>query len=322
MMNLYPLKFRPVYKDYPWGNTRLPGLFDREAPEGIYAESWEVSTHPDGESVVVNGAYAGKTLSEVIALSATAVLGTAVEGDDFPLLIKLIDAAQPLSVQVHPNNGNAEAVQGEPKTEMWYFLNEEPSRVYCGLKPGTTREDFIRAIEQESFDEILRTVPALKGGAVFVPGGRVHAIDAGCLILEIQQNSNTTYRVYDWGRVGNDGKPRELHVDKALQVIGFEDAADPACLPVETSPGVLNICTSDYFVLDELSVSEKMQINTHGCSFHVLFSGDGDFEVRYAGDKSEHVEKGTSVLIPAELNAYTLHTKDKTTILRTAVPVE
>ncbi len=319
-MSLYPLKFKPVYKDYPWGNTRLPSMFDREAPAGIYAESWEVSTHPDGESVVSNGELSGKTLSEVLQLSGKDVLGRSVEGNDFPLLIKLIDAAKPLSVQVHPNNGNAESVQGEPKTEMWYFLNDEPSRIYCGLKPGTTRDDFIHAIEQESFEEILRAVPAEKGGAAFVPGGRVHAIDAGCLILEIQQNSNTTYRVYDWGRMGNDGKPREMHVDKALQVIDFEDAEDPACLPVVKAPGIREICRSDFFVLDELTVEGKMEQLADGTTFHVLFSSEGEFEILYAGGEKERVAKGCSVLIPAALGLYNLGSATTVTILKTSVP--
>jgi mannose-6-phosphate isomerase len=320
MSELYPLKFKPVYKDYPWGNTRLPALFGREAPEGIYAESWEVSTHRDGESVVVNGELTGKTLSEVLALHGHSVLGSAVEGDDFPLLIKLIDAEQPLSVQVHPNNGNAGEVQGEPKTEMWYFLNDESSQIYCGLKTGTTRDDFIQAMEEESFEEILRAVPAEKGGAAFVPGGRVHAIDAGCLILEIQQNSNTTYRVYDWGRVGNDGKPREMHEEKALQVIDFEDAEDPACSPVETAPGIRNICSSDFFVLDELMVDGSMEQKANGSSFHALFSAEGTFEIVYGDGRVEEVEKGESVLIPAELGAYTLKSSLKTIILKTSMP--
>lgn len=318
-MNLYPLKFNPVYKDYPWGNTRLPALFDRDAPEGIYAESWEVSTHPDGESVVVNGSFKGQTLSEVLATAGADVLGSLVKGTDFPLLIKLIDAAKPLSVQVHPNNGNAEAVQGEPKTEMWYFLNDEPSQIYCGLTPGTTRDDFLSAMENESFEAVLRAVPTEKGGAAFVPGGRVHAIDAGCLILEIQQNSNTTYRVYDWGRVGNDGKPREMHIDKALQVIDFEDSENPSCTPVETADGVRTICTSEFFVLDELTVNGVMPQETTGDSFHVLFSADGAFEIEY-GNEKEVVAKGTSILIPAALGAYTLRSETLMKILKVFMP--
>lgn len=317
---LYPLKFKPVYKDYPWGNSRLPALFDRDEPEGVYAESWEVSTHPDGESVVVNGASAGKTLTQVLADGGSKVLGSAVEGDEFPLLIKLIDAAQPLSVQVHPNNGNEKAVQGEAKTEMWYFLNEEPAQIYCGLKEGTTREDFVTAMEQESFEGILRAEPAEKGGAAFVPGGRVHAIDAGCLILEIQQNSNTTYRVYDWGRVGNDGQPRELHVDKALQVIDFVDAEDPICSPVVVADQVRNICTSDFFVLDELTVDGSMAQVADGTAFQVLFSADSAFEIQYGDHAVESVAVGTSVLIPAALGEYSIRSASKATILKIYVP--
>jgi mannose-6-phosphate isomerase len=320
-MSLYPLKFAPVYKDYPWGNTRLPALLNREAPEGIYAESWEVSTHPDGESVVVNGALAGKTLSEVLALDSAAVLGSAVEGNDFPLLIKLIDAAQPLSVQVHPNNENAEEVQGEPKTEMWYFLNEEPAKIFCGLVPGTSKDDFEQAIEAQSFESILREVPAVKGGAAFVPGGRVHAIDTGCLILEIQQNSNTTYRVYDWGRMGNDGKPRELHVEKAMQVIDFEDAADPICKPIRVSVGVRSICTSPFFVLDELTVDGSMTLGADGKSFHVLFSVDGSFDIEYGDGDSETIPLGTSVLIPASLGEYVIRAETSRVILKVTAPL-
>ncbi len=318
-MNLYPLKFKPVYKDYPWGNTTLPATLGREAPEGIYAESWEVSTHPDGESVVTNGGFAGKTLSEVLQTAGEDVLGSYVKGGDFPLLIKLIDAAKPLSVQVHPNNGNAAEVQGEPKTEMWYFLNDKPAQIYCGLTPGTTRGDFVKAIEEESFEAILRACPAEKGGAAFVPGGRVHAIDAGCLILEIQQNSNTTYRVYDWGRVGNDGKPRELHVEKALQVIDFEDAAEPICVPTQVDANTRNICTSEFFILDELTVDGALVQQADGTSFHALFCAEGGFELEFGG-RTESVAKGESVLVPASLGEYCLKSDTAVTVLKTTVP--
>jgi len=319
-MKLYPLKFKPVYKDYPWGNTTLPATLGREAPEGLYAESWEISTHPDGESVVVNGELSGQPFSAVLKETGEEVLGSNVKGHDFPLLIKLIDAAKPLSVQVHPNNGNAAEVQGEPKTEMWYFLNDEPSQIFCGLMPGTTKEGFIKAIEEESFESILRTCPAEKGGAAYVPGGRVHAIDAGCLILEIQQNSNTTYRVYDWGRVGNDGKPRELHVEKALQVIDFEDSSEPICVPKVIHSNVRNICTSEFFILDELKVEESLELLADGTSFHALFCADAGFEIAYAAGEVELVAKGESVLIPARLGGYSIKSAAPILVLKTTVP--
>jgi len=314
--------FRPVYKDYLWGNTRLPALLGREAAEGIYAESWEVSTHPDGESIVANGELAERTFSEIIKIAGTDILGTSVAGEDFPLLIKLIDAAQPLSVQVHPNDKNAQSAQGEPKTEMWYFLSDEPAQVYCGLKPGTTREEFLAANEREALETVLRRVPAEKGGAVFVPGGRVHAIDAWCLILEVQQNSNTTYRVYDWGRVDANGNPRETHLEKALQVIDFDDPADPLCSPVEVAQGRRNICTSPYFVLDEVTLDGPLSQQAAGDRFRVLFSADAAFEIQYNEDAIERIPRATSVLVPANLGAYTIRTDVPIKLLEISVPAQ
>jgi len=166
----------------------------------------------------------------------------------------------------------------------------------------------------------LRSVSAEKGGAVFVPGGRVHAIDAGCLILEVQQNSNTTYRVYDWGRVDADGKPRELHVEKALQVIDFDDEAEPVCRPVEVAPGLRNICTSPYFVLNELTVEGSVQQKAAGDSFRVFFSADGEFDIEYGGGDIERVSRGTSVLIPAALGEYTIRSGTSLKVLEISVP--
>jgi mannose-6-phosphate isomerase len=315
-MKWYPLKFKPVYKDYPWGNTGLPDRFNRGEPTGIYAESWEVSTHPDGESIISNGAYAGQPLAQLIDQTGADLLGSAVEGTEFPLLIKLIDAATPLSVQVHPNEITAESVQGDPKTEAWYFLNEQPAQVYCGLLPGTSREALHTAIEQGDFAPILRTIPAIKGGAVYVPGGRVHAIDAGCFLLEVQETSNTTFRLYDWDRVGNDGKPRELHVDKAQRVIDFEDHLDPVCQPTPIADGVRNICTSPFFVLNELTLNGKMKVQTDGKTCHVLFSADGAFTIHYGHNQTEPVDAGTSVLIPAALNTSRLQSDTPIPVLQ------
>lgn len=320
-MKLYPLKFEPVYKDYPWGNTRLPSRFNREAPEGVYAESWEISTHPDGESVITNGELAGKKLSEVIAAQGADLLGSVVAGNDFPLLIKLLDPARPLSVQVHPNNKNAAKVQGDAKTEAWYFLNVAPAQVYCGLKPGTTRSNFEAAITQDTVADLLQTISAKKGDAIFVPGGRVHAIDTGCLILEVQQNSNTTYRVYDWGRKGNDGQPRELNVKKALQVIDFDDTSDPRCESKVLSDEVKNICTAPCFVLNELCVNGSMQLVADGRSFQVLFCADGAMELMFGNGEMERIPLGTSVLIPAALGPYAINSAEPLTVVQVMMPL-
>ncbi len=206
--NLYPLKFEPVYKNYPWGGSRIPETYHRNVPAGIYAESWEISDHDDGMSVVSNGPLAGQALHDILKNNPGGILGTNVPGTRFPLLIKLIDAKQKLSVQVHPNDETAAHFGGEAKTEMWYLLGDNKTQIYCGLNEGITKESFLQAVEDGTSGKTMRRVPVEKDSAVFVRGGRIHAIDTGCLILEIQQNSNTTYRIYDWGRMGNDGKPR------------------------------------------------------------------------------------------------------------------
>lgn len=301
MRKLYPLRFRPVYKDYIWGGNRIPELFHRNEPSGIYAESWEISTHPDGMTAIANGPLAGKTLRDLLPEHKTALLGKNVRGDDFPLLIKLIDARDTLSVQVHPNDANAAAVQGEPKTEMWYFLEGDGSaQVYCGLKPGVGKSGFLEALENKTFSDILRSVPARKGQAVFVPGGCVHAIGAGCLILEIQQNSNTTYRIYDWDRVDANGRSRELHIDRAMQVIDWENSGDPSCEAVGT---VIQNCA--YFRLERFALKEKRRFMMSGDSFNALFIAEGSGSVLW-GDGEENLLPGQSWLIPAALGSYTV----------------
>lgn len=316
METLYPLRFHPVYKEYIWGGGRIPELFHRNKPAGIYAESWEISTHPDGVTAIANGPLAGKTLRDLLPEHKTALLGKNVKGDDFPLLIKLIDARDTLSVQVHPNDANAPAVHGEPKTEMWYFLEGDgSSRVYCGLKPGTGESGFLKALENKTFSDILQSVPARKGEAVFVPGGCVHAIGAGCLILEIQQNSNTTYRIYDWDRVDAGGRGRELHLDKAMQVIDWENSADPRC---KVSGTVIQSC--GYFRLDRFAFKEKREFILSGDSFNALFVADGSGAVLWEGGE-EKLSPGQSWLIPAALGNCTVvpeHTS--MTLLSVTVP--
>lgn len=299
MESLYPLRFNPVYKDYLWGGVRIPERFDRDLPEGVYAESWEISTHPDGPSVIANGPLAGKTLSDLLPKHQAELLGSHVQKNDFPLLIKVIDAHQKLSVQVHPNEDTAAAVNGAPKTEMWYFLDGDPgAKIYCGLKPGIGRAEFLKAIQEKTFEDILQTIPADPGRAVFVPGGCVHAIGEGCLILEIQQNSNTTYRIYDWDRTDADGTSRELHIDKALQVIDWENNGDPRCEPCGTT-----IHRCEYFQLDRHDITGKTPFTLSGKSFHALFVEKGAGRIRWATGEAPFV-CGQSWLVPAGLGDY------------------
>lgn len=301
MEKLYPFRFDPVYKDYIWGGSRIPKLYNRDEPDGIYAESWEISTHPDGTTPIANGPLAGKTLCDLLPENKTALLGTNVKGDDFPLLIKLIDARDVLSVQVHPNDGNAAAVYGDPKTEMWYFLEGVGSaQIYCGLKPGIGKNEFLKAMQNKTFSDILQTIPAKKGEAVFVPGGRVHAIGPGCLILEIQQNSNTTYRIYDWDRVDAKGNGRELHIEKALQVIDWENNGDPRCQIRGTT-----IQRCEFFQLDRFELATAREFPMSGRSFDALFIAEGSGTVSWA-DGAEALSAGQSWLVPAALGSFTV----------------
>ena len=322
---LYPLRFKHVYRDYIWGGDKIVRHYDREEPPGIYAESWEVSTRPEGESIIRDGPLEGMPLRELVKTKGAELLGTEVKGDDFPLLIKLIDSKDRLSVQVHPDDETAAAYGGEAKTEMWYVLDAEPgARVYAGLRKGVTEEEFRKAIETNEFEDILIAVPVSKGDAIFIPGGLVHAIDRGCLLLEVQQNSNTTYRIYDWGRTGHDGKPRELHIDEALRVIKWEQEKKPM---VEASaiemPGhnkAWEILACPYFRMERFLVTEPMSCHNDGSSFHAIFVASGEASIGW-DDLEIDVSPGTSCLMPAALKDYTLkHMDVPCELLRISVP--
>ncbi len=204
-----PLKLTAVYKDYIWGGEKLRTVYGKKTDISPIAESWELSCHKDGYSVICGGEYDGKTLDEYIKENPY-VLGTSVKGNELPILIKLIDAADNLSVQVHPNDEQAMAWEGQNgKTEMWYVVHaEEDARITYGVCKDTTKKELADAIKEKRVEELLNSVPSKKGDVFFVEAGTIHAIGKGNLIAEIQQNSNVTYRLYDYGRVGKDGKER------------------------------------------------------------------------------------------------------------------
>ena len=324
-MNLYPLCFKPIYRDYIWGGDRIIRTYGRNEPPGIYAESWEISDRDDGMSLVRNGPLAGRSLRELVRMGGADLLGTRVRSPVFPLLIKLIDSRERLSVQVHPNDETARRYGGEAKTEMWYMLDAAPDAgVFAGLKAGTDETAFNRAMETKRFREILNRVPVKAGDAIFIPGGRVHAIDAGCLILEVQQNSNTTYRIYDWDRVGNDGQPRPLHLAEARQVIDWTDAAGAKAHPRRIEKTGLNerweILESPYFRLERLVLAEPWTARGDGSTFQVLFVATGRVRVE-AGGGIEVLEPGTSCLLPAALRECVIRPVNSTAeVLRTTVP--
>lgn len=224
------LRFQPIYQERVWGGRTLAGRLGRTLPaDRPIGESWEVVDRPEANSRVRGGPHDGKTLRELLTSSAEAILGPGADPSaPFPILVKWLDCAQRLSLQVHPPAAVAAKLGGEPKTENWYIAaTEGDAALIAGLRVGVTREQFEQALEANELEPLLHRVPSSVGDSLFVPSGRIHAIDAGNLILEIQQNSDTTYRVYDWGRVGLDGNPRDLHVAESLESIDFEDFEPP-----------------------------------------------------------------------------------------------
>jgi mannose-6-phosphate isomerase len=225
VLPLYPLTFQPRFKERVWGGRRLQTLYGKNLPPNVpIGESWEISDRPGDESVIANGPLAGLTLRDLMDQRGADVLGAAAPAPDgrFPLLCKLLDARQTLSLQVHPPDRAAHL--GDPKTEMWYIADAGPgAELFVGLKRGVTREAFERALAAGRVAECFHRVDVKRGDAMLLPSGRVHAIGANLVIFEIQQNSDTTFRVYDWDRVGLDGKPRELHIPQSLESIDFDD---------------------------------------------------------------------------------------------------
>lgn len=249
---LYPLTFIPLFKDRIWGGRKLQGLFQKALPNAIpIGESWEISDRPGDVSVINRGALRGKDLRWLMQHHGEALLGWKPRPEEtFPLLIKILDAREKLSLQVHPPADKAASLGGEPKTEMWYIAEAEPgAQLFVGLNPGVTRQEFQDKIGNGTVADCFHRVNVAAGDAMFLPSGRVHAIGAGLVIFEIQQNSDTTYRVFDWNRIGPDGKPRALHVAESLASIDFTDF-EPAL--------VTSLCTTRGGVSTRLLVDDSL----------------------------------------------------------------
>ncbi len=243
-MTLYPLTFYPIFKERVWGGRNLAALYQKKLPPAVpIGESWEITDRPGDVSVIAEGPLAGKDLRWLMEHHAKELLGDArPEQGRFPLLIKLLDAREKLSLQVHPPADKAAELGGEPKTEMWYIARAKTgAELYVGLKRGVTREIFERQIRTGDVAESFHRQTVKPGDAIFLPSGRVHAIGSGLVIFEIQQNSDTTYRVFDWNRAGLDGKPRELHVAQSLASIDFQDFEPPLIDNAFSSAGKFKI---------------------------------------------------------------------------------
>lgn len=324
---LYPLLFEPVLKDYIWGGRNLEKLGRKLPAEGVIAESWEIAGHEDGTTRVVNGRYAGKLLTELHQELGLDLIGRrsawAQERGKFPLLIKLLDANRPLSVQVHPQDNYALAHEGNElgKTEMWVVLQATPdAEVILGLAHPIDPQEFRVAIKGGQLEPQLHRIPVKAGDHICVPAGSLHAIMGGLLIAEIQQNSNTTYRVYDWGRVGSDGQPRPLHVDKALDVINFAQIAPTLCPPelLADENGIRRslLCQTDYFVTEQVEM-------VAGATFHGRCTGETlELWGVIAGEGQINDVALTAVrfcLLPAAMGDFVVTAVSPATLLRSYV---
>ncbi len=308
---MYPIKLKPAFKDYLWGGTRLRDDFGKDCDFNKIAESWELSCHKDGNSVVADGEFAGLTLAQYIEKEGKSVLGTNCEKfENFPILIKLIDAKDNLSVQVHPNNEYAQRVEGEyGKTEMWYVVDcDEGASLLYGFKHNITKEEFRERIENNTLLEVTNSVPVKKGDVFFIEAGTLHAIGKGILIAEIQQNSNTTYRIYDYGRVGADGKPRQLHIDKAVDVTNLCPAKPyPQSEPVDMGGWTKKrLAKCEYFTVDVINVDTSAALEADKSSFVNILVLDGGCVLSSEGNDAVELKKGDSVFIPAGLGKFEL----------------
>ncbi len=267
------IKLQPVLKDYLWGGMKLGPLFGRDNGGKKMSESWEVSVHPDGESLCEGGTFADYLRAHPTAVDK--------EGSDFPVLIKYIDAAQNLSVQVHPDDAFARREENDNgKTEMWYIVQADAGAgIYCGFRRDTGREEFLRRVADGTVEELLNFIPVKAGDCYLIKAGTVHAIGAGCVICEVQQSSNVTYRVYDYNRLGADGKPRQLHVEKAVRVINFAKFRDEtgSGAPEQVAGGSLRRLTAcSYFSCRELALDGTYtECNDRSFTAVNVLSGEG-----------------------------------------------
>ena len=294
------LRLSPAFKDYIWGGTIIKNKFGIEDMD-IVAEAWVLSTHKDGQSVVDGGALNGKSLTEAVNLSGEKALGKkAAAFEMFPQMLKIIDAEQSLSIQVHPSDEYALRNEGQyGKTEMWYILDaKEGAGIYYGVKKDCTKEELQKAIDENKIEDVLRFVPCKKGESYFIPSGTLHAIGSGLLIAEVQQNSNVTYRVYDFGRLGADGKPRELHTEKALKVSNLTPMKDEKEKTAEIIPcgkkTVLSSCP--YFEAVKIDIDGEYTLKPDD-SFVCVFIIEGEGEI-----EGMSFNKFDTFFVPADLS--------------------
>lgn len=323
MPTLYPLRFEPLFKEYLWGGRRLEALLDKPIGDGsTYAESWEAVDHGDDQSVVAQGPLAGRTLHQIVQQHGHELFGRHHPQPVFPLLFKFLDAKRTLSVQVHPNDEQGATLDPPDlgKTEAWVVLASEPgSQIYAGLEPQVTRDALADAIAAGTSDQCLHAFEAKVGDCVFIRAGTVHALGAGLVIAEIQQASNTTFRLFDWNRLDKDGQSRPLHIEQSLAVTDFDRGPVHPQTPQPTGDeGVARLVACDKFVLDRATRREPLTLDL-GDRFHLLAILDGSIALDSpAGSLS--LCKGQTVLVPAVCGAIELRPEPSATWLDMYLP--
>jgi mannose-6-phosphate isomerase len=308
-----PLLFKPIFQERIWGGRELAELFGKDLPAGKrIGESWEIVDRPEAQSVVANGPLKGKTLHELWIQDREAIFGNVPKSERFPLLVKLLDAHEKLSLQVHPPDDVAKILGGEPKTEFWYVAASEPeSEIFVGLRASLTREEFKRALEEKTVEDCVHKIRVKAGDAMFLPAGRLHAVGGGNLLVEIQQNSDTTYRVFDWNRVEEAGKTRTLHIDEALQSIDFNDVA-----PTLEEPKGELLVQHALFEVQKWNLDSAREIAPRG-HFAIVCCLSGSLRC-----VDVDLAAGEFFLVPASLQDRQLHPRAKeTSILRVTIPM-
>jgi mannose-6-phosphate isomerase len=326
---VYPVRLRPVYKDYLWGGDRIARRYGRTGAPAVCAESWELCDRVESSSEVVNGPLAGQTLRRLLTEGlAPAFYGSSGRFPFFPVICKILDARQRLSVQVHPPPAVAAELGAEPKSEMWVILDADPgARVYIGLQPDTNEAALRTSLKDGTVARLLTPHAVVPGDAFSIPAGTVHAVGEGCLIYEVQQNSTTTYRLFDWNRLAAGGRPRELHVEQALRSIAWGPAVSPRLasprltwLNFRLGASIRQVLDTPFFRIERLTLPGLCPCATQGETPHVLFVEKGRIVVDSARD-SLPVPAGGTVLIPAGVREYGLAADGgPAVVLRTSLP--
>ncbi|HIG27851.1 MAG TPA: mannose-6-phosphate isomerase [Verrucomicrobiales bacterium] len=309
---LYPIRFFPIFKKRVWGGRKIEDEYQKALPENCpIGESWEISDREEDVSIISNGDFSGRSLHWLVRNHAADLFGRSNNlPTRFPLLIKILDAATDLSVQVHPPEERAAAMNGEPKTEMWYLVQADPDAcIYVGLNKEYSREEFEKHLHEGTVSGCIQRISIARGDAMFLPSGRIHAIGKGCLIFEIQQNSDTTYRVFDWNRVGLDGKPRQLHIEESLRCIDFTDV-EPELISVEEkkADSLIWVLLAEDRCFNVRKARSTMQGNSKlGLNrFLILAVISGKLTVISESADAIELIPGEFLLLPASLNQVSL----------------